>query len=247
MLVDAGSNSLSDLVAKCLGPYLRHRGCTDVDTVIVSHANYDHFGATAEVVGAYAVREVLTGPQFARHAAGNPPAESMLRALGDLQRPPRLLEPGQRLPLGRDTAVEVLWPPPTAPADLAANDVSLVLRLTHAGRAVLFTGDIQDPAMRELLKDPVRLRADVLVAPHHGSSESLTARFVEAVNPSAVVSSNDRTLSRKQVDFESLVGPRPLLRTHKAGAITIEVSADGIVNVTPFVQASHGTLAVPRG
>jgi beta-lactamase superfamily II metal-dependent hydrolase len=134
-----------------------------VDTVIVSHANYDHFGATAEVVGAYAVREVLTGPQFARHAAGNPPAESMLRALGDLQRPPRLLEPGQRLPLGRDTAVEVLWPPPDAPGDLAANDVSLVLRLTHAGRAVLFTGDIQDPAMRELMatygRPPARRRA----------------------------------------------------------------------------------------
>jgi competence protein ComEC len=249
VLVDAGSNSLSDMVTKCLGPFLRHRGCTDVDSVIVSHANYDHFSAAADVVEAYEVREVLTGAHFARHARDNLPAAGMLRALDALQRPPRVLEPGQRVPLARDTALEVLWPPPDAAPDLAANDVSLVLRLTHAGRTILFTGDIQDDAMRELLRDPGRLRADVLVAPHHGSSESLTAAFVEAVNPSAVVSSNDRTLSRKQVDFEGMIGSRPLLRTHDAGAITIEISAEGAVSVRPFVGPASNALApaLPSG
>lgn len=246
VLIDAGSNSLSDLVAKCLGPYLRYRGCTDVDSVVISHANYDHFSAAADVVSAYEVREVLTGSRFARHAQGNPAAEGMLRALDGLQRPPRVLEPGQRLPLARDTAVEILWPPPDAPLDLPANDVSLVLRLTHAGRTILFTGDIQDDAMRALLARPEALKADVLVAPHHGSSESLTARFVEAVNPSAIVSSNDRTLSRKQVDFESMIGGRPLLRTHKAGAITIEVTGDGRVTVTPFVGEAGPIVLDPE-
>ncbi|CAA9401754.1 MAG: hypothetical protein AVDCRST_MAG64-1743 [uncultured Phycisphaerae bacterium] len=244
VLLDAGSNSLSDMVAKCLGPYLRYRGCTDVDSVVISHANYDHFSAAADVTAAYAAREVLTGAHFARHAQGNPPAEGLLRALDALQRPPRVLEPGQRLPLGRDTAIEVLWPPPDAAPDLSANDVSLVLRLTHAGRTILFTGDIQDDAMRALLAEPGRLKADVLVAPHHGSSESLTARFVEAVDPSAVVSSNDRTLSRKQVDFESMTGGRPLLRTHKAGAVTIEVGADGRVTVRPFVDGGAAPVSV---
>ena len=245
VLLDAGSNSLSDLVAKCLGPYLRHRGCTDVDTVVVSHANYDHFSAAAEVTSSYGVREVLTGPHFARHARGNPAAEGMLRDLDALQRPPRVLEPGQRLPLARDTALEVLWPPPDAPPELSANDVSLVLRLTHAGRTILFTGDIQDDAMRALLAHPKRLKADVLVAPHHGSSESLTARFVEAVNPSAIISSNDRTLSRKQVDFESMIGTRPLLRTHDAGAITVEIGADGRVRVEPFVGGGEPVVMAP--
>ncbi len=93
--------------------------------------------------------------------------------------------------------------------------------------------------MRELLKDPTRLKSDVLVAAHHGSSEDLTREFVAAVDPETIVSSNDRSLSRKQVDFESMIGNRKLLRTHKTGAITIEISADGVVKVTPFLGADR--------
>jgi competence protein ComEC len=236
VLVDAGSNSLSDLVAKCLGPYLRHRGCTNVDSVILSHADYDHYSATAEVAAAYDVREVLTGALFAKHAEGNPPLEFMLKRLNELQRPPRVLEPGQRIPLGTDTALEVLWPPKDR-VDYASNDVSLVVRLTHAGKSILFAGDIENAAMRDLMASvPDKLKSDVLVAPHHGSSESLTDEFVAAVNPAVIVSSNDRTLSRKQVEFERLIGRRRLLRTHTSGAITIEVDAKGGLSATPFLS-----------
>jgi competence protein ComEC len=236
MLIDAGSSSLSDLVAKCLGPYLRYRGCTNLDTIILSHADYDHYSATAELADAYDVREVLTGAMFAKHAEGNPPAEFMLKRLDELQRPPRVLEPGQRIPLGADTALEVLWPPKDREG-YAANDVSLVVRLTHAGKSVLFSGDIQNDAMRGLMaSQPERLKSDVLVAPHHGSSEAMTDEFVAAVNPGVIVSSNDRSLSRKQVDFERLIGDRRLLRTHTSGAITIDIDAGGAVSVTPFLS-----------
>lgn len=245
VLIDAGSIGRSDLVSKCLGPYLRHRGCTNVDSVILSHSDYDHVGAVAEVAAAYAVREVLTGAYFAQHAAGNPPAERLLRALDRLQRPPRVVEPGQVIPLGRDTFVEVVWPPSVGREGFGGNDVSLVLRVTHAGRSILFTGDIEDDAMRELLADPARLKCDVLVAPHHGSSESLTRAFVAAVDPGVIVSSNDRTLSRRQVDFEDMTGGRPLLRTHTAGAITIEISADGAAEVTPFLPGGGEAFVRP--
>jgi competence protein ComEC len=196
VLMDAGSQSLSDLVTKCLGPCLRNRGCTDVDKIVLSHADFDHISAAGEVAKAYDVHEVLTGAFFAEHTDANGPAARLLRDLDALQRPPRILEPGQRIPLGRDTSIEVLWPPRGA-SHAGSNDDCLVIKLTHAGRSILFPGDIQDAAMRELLKDPAKLKSDVLVAAHHGSSESLTAAFVEAVNPSAVVCSNDRSLSRK--------------------------------------------------
>jgi competence protein ComEC len=245
MLLDAGSSSLSDLVSKCLGPYLRYRGCTNIDSIILSHADYDHYGATADVAEAYRVREVLTGAHFAQHAQGNWPAESMLRRLNELQRPPRVVEPGQHIPLARDTAIDVLWPPSDR-SDLAANDVSLVLRLSHGGRAILFAGDIENDAMRELLKDASRLKADVLVAPHHGSSESLTAQFVSAVDPAVIVSSNDWTLSRRQVDFEQLIAGRPLLRTHTSGAITIEVDESGALRVAPFLPSAGDTFFVAQ-
>ncbi|HEV2296456.1 MAG TPA: DNA internalization-related competence protein ComEC/Rec2 [Tepidisphaeraceae bacterium] len=234
VLLDAGSTSLFDLVPKCLGPYLRHRGRTNVDTVLISHANYDHFSAVAEVAAAYDVREVIVGGQFRKHARDNPPAEAMLSALDAIDRPPRAVSPGDDLPLGRETSIRILWPPASATVD--ANNASVVFRLSHGHRSILFTGDIQDDGMRELLKNPDVLKADILIAPHHGSSESLTDAFIAAVNPSAVLSSNDRTLSQKQVRLESFIGDSTLYRTHRCGALTITLHLDGGMRIEPYLK-----------
>lgn len=241
VLLDAGSTSLFDLVPKCLGPYLRHRGRTDVDTVLVSHANYDHFSAVADVATAYDVREVLVGSQFRQHAHDNPQAEAMLTALDRFERPPRAVSPGDNLPLGRETFIHILWPPPSANVD--ANNASLVFRLQHGPRSILFTGDIQDDAMRELLKTPELLQADILIAPHHGSAESLTDEFIAAVNPSSIISSNDRTLSQKQVRFEKMVGNAALYRTHRSGAITITLHLNGGMRIEPFLKPASESAA----
>ena len=233
VLLDAGSSTLFDLLSKCISPYLRHRGRTEVDTVIVSHANVDHFSAVADVAAAYDVREVLVGSQFRTHARDNPQAETMLSALDRFERPPRAVSPGDELPLGRETFIRILWPP--AGATVEANDASLVFRLQHGPRSILFTGDIEDAAMRELLKTPELLKSDILIAPHHGSSESLTDEFVAAVNPSSVISSNDRTLSQKQVRFEKLIGDATLYRTHRCGAITITLHLNGEMRIEPYL------------
>jgi competence protein ComEC len=160
----------------------------------------------------------------------------LLRALDQLDRPPRSIAPGDVIPLGRDTRIEVLWPPPTLVS--AANDASLVVRLTHAGKSILFTGDIQSGALRQLLRDPERLRADVLIAPHHGSSEDETPAFVRAVNPSIVLSSNDRTLTMKQRNFERMTGAARLYRTNTAGALTVRIDREGKLSVDPFLDSS---------
>jgi competence protein ComEC len=236
VLVDAGSTGMGDLVSRCLGPYLRHERCTSVDTILVSHANYDHFSAVAEVVEAYGAREVLTSGRFAEREPDNAAVAGMLATLAELQRPPREVRTGERIPLGRQTYVEVLWPPGDLPMTVDANDASLVLKLTHAGGSVLFTGDIQDGAMAELLKAPEQLRADVLVAPHHGSCERLTARFIDAVAPTTIVSSNDRTLTGRQREFDRITEGMPVLRTHRCGAITITFDKDGSVHVETMLR-----------
>ena len=240
VLVDAGSSSLSDLVGKCIGPFLRHARCTEVDTIVMSHGDYDHISAADELVRG--IRRPR-GPRPARsssatHAPGTQ-AEGLLAALDRMDRPPRLLAPGDRIPLGRDTTIEVLWPPPDANAVAAPTTPASSFKLTHAGRSILFPGDIQDLAMRELLRDPAKLKSDVLVAPHHGSSESLTAAFVRAVDPHTIVSSNDRTPTDKQRQFEHMIGSRPLYRTNRCGAITIVITRRGTPGRTVPAATSH--------
>ncbi len=142
VLVDAGSTSLSDLLAKCSGPFLRRRQYTGVDTVLVSHANTDHFNAVADVVGGCARCSSANRSPSPPPATPPPPA---CRATSTASSA-RAHDPAWRRPAAqRDTRLEVLWPPKGSL--LSPNDTSLVVRLSHAGRSVLFTGDIQDDAM----------------------------------------------------------------------------------------------------
>jgi competence protein ComEC len=229
-MIDAGSLSLADPVRRCIGPFLRQRGITSIDTVFVTHADTDHYGSVAEVADAYDVHEVLTAEPFEREVARNFIGQSFLQSLKEADCPPRKLLPGQVVPLGTGTTVEALWPPANFVA-ANTNDQSLVLRLTHGGRRILFTGDIQSAAMAELLKRPAELKADVLVAPHHGSSEPITEAFIKAVSPTTILASNDRSLTQKQVRLAGMTGGVPVLRTNTTGAITVHVKEDGELGV----------------
>lgn len=237
VLVDAGSLALQDLVRRCLGPFLRQAGERQVDAIFLTHGDYDHISGVADVVNAYDVSEVYLGPRFATHAAGNAPAEGLLRALKLADCPTQEITAGDTRSLGSDVNIEVLWP--VAGNAMSSNNDALVLRLTYAGRSILFTGDIQDDAMRPLLADPHRLKADVLIAPHHGSAETFTQAFINAVDPKYVLSSNDRTLTGKQKRLGELVDDRPLLRTNECGAITITIEATGDLKVETFLKPNR--------
>jgi competence protein ComEC len=110
------------------------------------------------------------------------------------------------------------------------------MRLTYRGRSILFTGDIQGPAESALLADEAKLKSDVLIAPHHGSAEETTARFLDAVAPATILASNDRTLSGKQREFDRITADRTLLRTHLLGAITVRITPDGKLTIATFLN-----------
>ena len=235
VLIDAGSSSLPDALRDCLGPYLRHRGKRSVDAIYLSHPNYDHYSATIDAVEAYGVGRVYVTPFFAPHSEGNRSATRLLRELGRRNKGPAVLAAGDGVDLGGGARLEVLWPPANRAIDeKLSNEAGMVLRLVCGGRSVLFPADIQQVAEGELVKEPGKIKADVLVAPHHGSSEVTTAAFVRAVGPRFIVSSNDRKLSGKQREFEKLVGRTPVFRTGESGAVTVRVSAVGEVRVETF-------------
>jgi len=235
VLIDAGSSSLPDALRDCLGPYLRHRGKRGVDAIYLSHPNFDHYSAAVDLVEGYGVGKVYVTPFFGPHSEGNRSATRLLRELGRRKMGPAVLAAGDGVDLGAGARLEVVWPPADKVIEeKLSNEAGMVLRLVCGGRTVLFPADIQQVGEGELVKEPSRIRADVLVAPHHGSSEVTTAAFVRAVGPRFIVSSNDRRLSGKQREFEKLVGRTPLFRTGESGAVTVRVSAEGEVRVETF-------------
>ena len=88
--------------------------------------------------------------------------------------------------------MEVLWPPRHKPGDLTVNDTSLVVRVTCGDKSVLLTGDLDQHGQEQLSSHPARLRANVLMLPHHGGWETSLPGFVEAVDPDVVLVSSRR-------------------------------------------------------
>ena len=115
---------------------------------------------------------------------------------------------------------------PAAGAQYRRNDGSCVLRVEAGGGAVLFTGDIERAAERDLISfNSKNLKADVLLVPHHGSRTSSTAPFIAAVSPRwAVVTAGYRNRFGHP-------HPEVLERYRAAGAIVSRTDLDGAVTV----------------
>jgi competence protein ComEC len=232
VLIDAGSSSVTDVHRKILAPYLRHEGRDTIDCLFLSHRDYDHISAAADVVGDCGVGRVFVSDRFEHFATESAPARELIAYLNHYDHTPKPLKTGDLVPLSRGAVVEVLWPP--ADSQFDSNDTGLVLRLTYAGKSILFPADIQAPAESELLKNPAKLRSDILLAPHHGSAEPTTAAFLDAVHPSVIISSNDHTLTQKQKHFDRVAAPYKVLRTDTSGAVTVTVSKKGELRVKTF-------------
>ncbi|MEW7847133.1 DNA internalization-related competence protein ComEC/Rec2 [Massilia aurea] len=153
-------------------PYLRGRGIGRLDALVISHSDLDHVGGAAAVLGTLRVGQMISSL---------PHGHGLLR---------KTTSPG-RCSAGQTWSwdgvrFEMLGPDVASYANprLKSNARSCVLRISAGGKAILLAGDIEAAQEAALLRtDAKRLRADVLLAPHHGSGTSSSAAFLSAVGP----------------------------------------------------------------
>ena len=172
LLYDSGPPLGRDSAAqRVLLPLLRAGG-DGLDVLVASHDDSDH------VAGLPAL--LRRDPRAELWASYD-----TRRALG---RPARSCEAGHRWTWD---GVSLEWLHPRAEdygADLSDNALSCVLRVTSAaGRVVLLTGDITAAEESRLLQAWPGLRADLLLAAHHGSRTSSSAAWLDGLRPRWVV------------------------------------------------------------
>ena len=231
-MIDAGSSALPDPLHDCIEPFLHHQGRRNLSRIFLSHGDYDHISAADAAFDECGHAQVIDTPFLSVHATQSVTCRRLLDDLRSAGQAPTHVVAGTTIAMDDGSRLTVLWPP--ADCNMNSNNAGMVVRLECGGRAILFPADIQDPAMAELLKHPAALKSDVLVAAHHGSSESLTARFVAAVDPKVIVSSDAERLTKKQRDFAATIDRRPLYRTGTCGAIEIDIEPPGRIRVEPF-------------
>jgi competence protein ComEC len=200
-------------------PYLRMRGIAALDGIVISHSDADHTG------GALAV---LDGVDAGWLASSLPDDHAIVRAVRRHVR----CGAGQQWEWD-GIAFDMLHPTPASydDAHLKTNARSCTLRIGNGRRTVLLAGDIeaaQEAALVERAGD--RLRADVLLAPHHGSGTSSTPAFLQTVRPGIAifqVGYRNRYHHPKQEIYEryGALGVERL-RTDAAGALTLDFDTD---------------------
>jgi competence protein ComEC len=108
--------------------------------------------------------------------------------------------------------IEILSPTPelVAAADEADeyNDASYVLRITHASSRVLLAGDVEETAWQDMIDAGLTLRANVLVASHHGRNSGFSEAAMELIRPEVVLISTAKLPPEHDAlqDYERLAG-----------------------------------------
>ncbi|WP_296945703.1 DNA internalization-related competence protein ComEC/Rec2 [uncultured Massilia sp.] len=209
----------ADAGSRVILPYLRMRGIAALDGVVVSHADTDHAGGALAVLG-----EIDSAWVASSLADAHPVARAARRHLR--------CAAGQRWAWD-GIRFEMLHPAPDAYAGAAgpgkANALSCVLRVSNGRRAMLLAGDIEAAQEARLLAAGAALRADVLLAPHHGSGTSSTPAFLQAVRPSiGIFQVGYRNRYRHpKAEVYARYGALGIARwrTDEAGALRIEAGA----------------------
>lgn len=234
LIYDCGSTLIADTGRRPLVPYLRYRNRHRIDGVFVSHANLDHYNGIPSIFGEMDVGPTWLGPRFTGYATDRSATAHFLQTIRSLGARVEILDGTRRTWERGGVRFEWLWPIDGAPADLAANDASLVLRLTYAGRAILLTGDIEAPAQQALMASG-SLGADVLWLPHHGSVERTTGAFIAAVSPAVCIRSSRQPMAQTANGIDRLVGDAAIYSTADVGAVQVGLTPGGLEIRTPCI------------
>jgi beta-lactamase superfamily II metal-dependent hydrolase len=184
-----------------------------IDLLVISHSDGDHLGDAADILAENAVSLTLLAGEPRETTAWKDLVAALATevtqggSVHNLQSVP--LVPGRTIPLGEAVVTLVAgwkeWTAAGLTASERRNAISVVVRLDYRGRSVLFTGDtvgrrLNDPdsACKDAEKimvdnhvaGTVSLKADVLIASHHGANNGSSDCFIQAIAPQFVVFSS---------------------------------------------------------
>jgi len=215
LLYDTGAKFSEnfDMGEKVVIPYLNYIGLNQLNILMISHGDNDHAGGVESVLNNINTEKVIAESDYASKSLPGYKMVSSCKA-------------GQKWSWN-GVNFEVLHPVSTYKR---LNNSSCVLKVWNQFYSLLLPGDIESRAERDMLKYSVdKLKADILLVPHHGSNTSSSIEWLDKVKPQiAVVSAGYRNRfahpTQRVLKNYEIVSSR-VLNTAISGMIQIKVPA----------------------
>ena len=225
ILIDVGGKAESDKkiekwqekattsnAQRSLIPYLKSRGVAKIDQLILTNTDKEHVGDLLEVTKAFHVGEILV-------SKGSLKPKQFVAELQTTQSKVRSVTTGEKLTIF-GSQLEVLSPRKIGDGD---HEDSLVLYGKLLDKNFLFTGNLEEKGEKDMLKQYLDLKVDVLKASQHGSKQSSSSAFLEQLKPEMTlisVGKNNRTKLPHQETLTRLETINSkVYRTDQQGAI----------------------------
>jgi competence protein ComEC len=234
ILFDAGSITNKNITHKTIFPYLQHQSIFSLDTIYLSHGDLDHINAVGDLVSYVKVKDIYAN-QMLLQTAETPSVEKEL--CDGLVHAGHELANVRNYTGSKGLTLQSIWPNGDIVNDSAVseNDKSEVLLIQYADRRILLCGDIERQAQQHLMGLYPDMTVDVLVLPHHGSTNNLDNRFIEHFGPSVVIASGSQ---RNAAGTWKPPIDSGIQKFHTAndGAVTIKIKADGTLSAAGFLR-----------
>ena len=245
ILIDGGGNSKDenyDIGKQTLLPYLLDKKINKIDYCIVSHFDSDHCGGLMYILKKLKVKNIIIGKQYEEYEN----YKEFIKIAKDKKINIRVVEAGEKITIEKNLYIDVLWPINREKMVIqnAINNNSLVFKLRYINFSMLFTGDIEEIAEKEILdkykENTEFLKSTILKVAHHGSKTSSTKEFINIVKPKYAVigvGKDNKFGHPSNVTIENLKTINTeIYRTDEMGEISINVNIKGNINIEEFIK-----------
>jgi competence protein ComEC len=223
MLIDGGDRGKGD---KIIIPFLKKRGITKLDLVVLTHPHADHLLGLLEVMQKVRVGQVFDSGQNCDFAAYH----NFLALVHKNNIKYHLARGGQIYTLAKDVKLQIFNPlnPLLSGTNSDLNSNSVAFRLKYRDFTMFFTGDMEVEGEERVLSSFPQgmLRSQILKVGHHGSRTATSLPFLEAVSSRHAIISCGRHNRFKHPHKSTLRRLKEkgikLYRTDQDGAVVIE-------------------------
>lgn len=220
-LIDGGGRlGAINLGQAVVSRFLLARGIRKLDMVILTHPETDHSAGLEYILDRFEVKEFCLPDRF------NKIAHNLLELAGQRKIKVRLINSGQPEFALSSAKFKFLNPPALARKNASLNDSSAVIKMEYRGFSALFPGEISSKVESELVdKYSGQMKSQILVAGHHGSKSSSSAKFLSAVSPRLILISAAESFRLK------LPSQDALRRMAKTGAAILRTDIDHEIEI----------------